>query len=255
MHRQFLRPGMSTRASWSWSSARSSGEPGRCAARVDDVRAPGEYITCELARRRADRRRARRRRSLRAFYNVCRHHAAAVVTDAHGSATQFRCPYHGWTYALDGSLKGTPDFAGVCDFDRSAQRPRAHRVRRRGEVGIREARPRRRRASRAFLGPALTTPSRRRAALDVVALDGAASLHARLQLEGVRRQLSRWRLSRAARAQGSRQRARVHASTRSKRVSASVCSGVRWSAKGRTRAPEPCDKANAPSTTGSIRTS
>src|SRR4030095_3988311 len=32
---------------------------------------------------------------------------------------QFRCPYHGWTYALDGTLKGTPDFTGVCECDRA----------------------------------------------------------------------------------------------------------------------------------------
>jgi choline monooxygenase len=31
----------------------------------------------------------------------------------------FRCPYHGWSYGLDGSLKGTPDFGGVCNFDRA----------------------------------------------------------------------------------------------------------------------------------------
>jgi choline monooxygenase len=31
-----------------------------------------------------------------------------------------RCPYHGWTYGLDGALKGTPEFAGVCNFDRAA---------------------------------------------------------------------------------------------------------------------------------------
>jgi phenylpropionate dioxygenase-like ring-hydroxylating dioxygenase large terminal subunit len=90
------------------------------AGRLDDVHAPGEYVTCELPGgepivvvRGADG-------SLRAFYNVCRHHAAAVVTETRGSAAQFRCPYHGWTYALDGSLKGTPDFAEVCDFERSA---------------------------------------------------------------------------------------------------------------------------------------
>src|SRR6185503_9856748 len=90
------------------------------AGRLDDVRAPGDYLTCELPGgepivvvRGADQ-------ALRAFYNVCRHHAAAVVAETHGSATQFRCPYHGWTYGLDGSLKGTPDFAEVCDFDRSA---------------------------------------------------------------------------------------------------------------------------------------
>jgi choline monooxygenase len=41
---------------------------------------------------------------LRAFYNVCRHHAAAVVTEAEGCAKQFRCPYHGWTYGIDGAL-------------------------------------------------------------------------------------------------------------------------------------------------------
>ena len=58
--------------------------------------------------------------ALRGFFNVCRHHAAAVVTEPEGSAHTLRCPYHGWTYGLDGSLKGTPDFAGVCDFDRAA---------------------------------------------------------------------------------------------------------------------------------------
>lgn len=57
---------------------------------------------------------------LRAFFNVCRHHAAAVMTEPEGSAKQLRCPYHGWTYSLSGELKGTPDFAGVCDFDRTA---------------------------------------------------------------------------------------------------------------------------------------
>ena len=57
--------------------------------------------------------------TLRGFFNVCRHHAAAVVTGPQGSARVLRCPYHGWTYGLDGSLKGTPDFAGVCEFDRN----------------------------------------------------------------------------------------------------------------------------------------
>jgi choline monooxygenase len=90
------------------------------AGRLDQLRAPGEYVASELPGgepivvvRGQDER-------LRGFFNVCRHHAAAVVTDAQGSARQFRCPYHGWTYALDGALKGTPDFTGVCDFDRSA---------------------------------------------------------------------------------------------------------------------------------------
>lgn len=56
---------------------------------------------------------------LRAFYNVCRHHAAAVVTEPQGDARQFRCPYHGWTYGIDGALKGMVEFDGVCNFDRA----------------------------------------------------------------------------------------------------------------------------------------
>ena len=90
------------------------------AGRVDQVRASGDYITCELpggepvvvVRGQDD--------GLRGFFNVCRHHAAAVATGPQGSTHQFRCPYHGWTYALDGTLKGTPDFTGVCEFDRAA---------------------------------------------------------------------------------------------------------------------------------------
>jgi choline monooxygenase len=42
------------------------------------------------------------------------------MTEPEGKANQLRCPYHGWTYSLEGELKGTPDFAGVCDFDRAA---------------------------------------------------------------------------------------------------------------------------------------
>ena len=56
---------------------------------------------------------------LRGFYNVCRHHAAAVVTQPCGQATLLHCPYHGWNYGLDGSLKGMPEFEGVKNFDRA----------------------------------------------------------------------------------------------------------------------------------------
>ena len=89
------------------------------ATRSDQVREPGQYVTSDIAGepivivRGSDR-------VLRAFFNVCRHHAAAVMTEPQGKAAQLRCPYHGWTYSLEGELKGTPDFAGVCDFDRSA---------------------------------------------------------------------------------------------------------------------------------------
>ena len=87
-------------------------------ARADQLQQPGRFVTSEVAGeplvivRGSDNQ-------LRAFYNVCRHHAAAVVTEEEGVAGILRCPYHGWSYGLDGSLKGAPEFEGVCGFDRS----------------------------------------------------------------------------------------------------------------------------------------
>jgi choline monooxygenase len=58
---------------------------------------------------------------IRAFHNVCRHRAAQVVNEASGTASRFRCRYHGWTYDLSGRLRGTPEFEGVADFCREEQ--------------------------------------------------------------------------------------------------------------------------------------
>jgi choline monooxygenase len=87
-------------------------------ARTDQLNNPGQFISTVVAGepivvvRGADG-------TLRAFYNVCRHHAAAVVTQPCGVAQMLHCPYHGWNYGLDGSLKGMPEFEGVENFDRS----------------------------------------------------------------------------------------------------------------------------------------
>lgn len=87
--------------------------------RVDDVREPGQYLTAEVAGepvavvRGGDG-------ALRGFFNVCRHHAAAVLTQPSGRASLLRCPYHGWTYSLEGALKGAPEFEEVRGFDRGA---------------------------------------------------------------------------------------------------------------------------------------
>jgi choline monooxygenase len=87
-------------------------------ARVDQVDQPGQFVTADVAGEPIVLVRGNDN-ILRGFFNVCRHHAAAVMTETEGTATQLRCPYHGWTYSLAGELKGTPDFAGVCDFERS----------------------------------------------------------------------------------------------------------------------------------------
>ena len=58
--------------------------------------------------------------TMRAFYNVCRHRAHELLPV--GDAVDLRvlkCPYHAWTYAFDGSLKGAPSLTRSPDFDRS----------------------------------------------------------------------------------------------------------------------------------------
>ena len=91
-------------------------------AGVDQVVRPGEFVTAELSGeplvivRGSDGQ-------LRAFYNVCRHHAAAVVTEEHGTASIFRCPYHGWSYGLDGSLKGAPEFNAQTNDNKILRQP------------------------------------------------------------------------------------------------------------------------------------
>ena len=44
---------------------------------------------------------------LRAFLNVCRHRGA-VLADGCGTRTTIQCPYHAWTYGLDGTLRSAP---------------------------------------------------------------------------------------------------------------------------------------------------
>jgi choline monooxygenase len=88
------------------------------AARADQVTEPGKYVTTDIAGEPVVIVRGNDG-VLRGFFNVCRHHAAAVMTEPEGKAAQLRCPYHGWTYSLEGELKGTPDFSGVCNFDRA----------------------------------------------------------------------------------------------------------------------------------------
>lgn len=58
---------------------------------------------------------------LRAFRNVCRHRASSVVSGCGSGAASLRCPFHAWTYRLDGSLLARPQagegFAGTDESD------------------------------------------------------------------------------------------------------------------------------------------
>jgi choline monooxygenase len=85
--------------------------------RADQVEKPGQFVSATVAGEPIVAVRGTDGQ-LRAFYNVCRHHAAKVVTEPCGIASILHCPYHGWNYGLDGSLKGMPEFDGVKNFER-----------------------------------------------------------------------------------------------------------------------------------------
>ena len=57
--------------------------------------------------------------ALRAFLNVCRHRGAQLCVEDSGSVRRnLQCPYHAWTYGLDGSLVAAPNLNSMADVDR-----------------------------------------------------------------------------------------------------------------------------------------
>lgn len=69
--------------------------------------------------------------AIRAFHNVCRHRAARLLDGEGGNCgARILCPYHAWSYALDGRLLGVPFVEEYEDFDRADHglTPIEHRV-------------------------------------------------------------------------------------------------------------------------------
>lgn len=64
---------------------------------------PGDYKVLKVARESAIIVRSEDG-SINAFANVCRHRGSIICLDAKGNAKKFACPYHGWTYNLEGQL-------------------------------------------------------------------------------------------------------------------------------------------------------
>lgn len=89
-----------------------------CVGRTSALAAPGDYIVREVA---GESIIVLRDRSgvLRAFFNVCRHRGTQICTAAAGRfAGSIQCPYHAWTYALDGHLLGAPHMQDAEGFDK-----------------------------------------------------------------------------------------------------------------------------------------
>jgi len=78
------------------------------AAHVEDLREPGCYVTLDVSGERILVVRGEDG-VVRAFYNVCRHRGSRLIDDERGRLRgAIACPYHAWTYALDGRFRRAP---------------------------------------------------------------------------------------------------------------------------------------------------
>lgn len=89
-----------------------------CVGREAWVMEPGDYFTTHIvgepvivARTRAN--------ELVAMSSVCQHRAM-LVAEGRGNTRGFLCPYHHWTYGLDGKLVNAPAMERTCDFDKAS---------------------------------------------------------------------------------------------------------------------------------------
>jgi len=88
-----------------------------CVGRVEEFPNPGDYAALCIADEPVVLCRDRSGK-LRAFFNVCRHRGTEVALGC-GNSTRFTCPYHAWTYDLDGRLLGAPFTDDIENFDRA----------------------------------------------------------------------------------------------------------------------------------------
>jgi phenylpropionate dioxygenase-like ring-hydroxylating dioxygenase large terminal subunit len=97
-----------------------------CVARADQLPRPGSYLAFDLLGEPLVALRDLEGR-LRVLSRVCRHRAMPVVA-GRGEARALQCPYHRWTYALDGRLLAAPEMDRTEGFERERCRLPALRV-------------------------------------------------------------------------------------------------------------------------------
>jgi Rieske 2Fe-2S family protein len=80
---------------------------------------PGDYFISEVADESLIVVRDKRG-EIRGFYNVCRHRGSRLIENRNGQlSAAIQCPYHAWTYALDGRLIGAPHMDDMAGFDKA----------------------------------------------------------------------------------------------------------------------------------------
>ena len=82
-----------------------------------DIPEQGNFITCDFVGERALIIRGKDNQ-IRAFHNLCRHRGSRVVAEEKGGCkSAIVCPFHGWVYNLDGTLRGPAQPSSLPDLD------------------------------------------------------------------------------------------------------------------------------------------
>ena len=90
-----------------------------CAGRVEQVARPGQYILRDVLGESVIIT-SSSAGQVNAFYNVCRHRGTKLCVEHEGTfGRSIQCPYHAWTYDLDGRLIGAPHMDEVPHFDKA----------------------------------------------------------------------------------------------------------------------------------------
>jgi glycine betaine catabolism A len=89
-----------------------------CVGREEQLAGAGDFVTRQIGRESVLLVR-NAAGVVHGFYNLCRHRGTRVALEAEGKgAHSFICPYHAWSYNLDGQLIGALHMKGQADFDR-----------------------------------------------------------------------------------------------------------------------------------------
>ncbi len=78
----------------------------------------GDYFTAEVAGESLIIVR-NKHGAIHGFYNVCRHRGSRLIENRNGQCATIQCPYHAWTYTLDGRLIGAPHMDETPGFDKA----------------------------------------------------------------------------------------------------------------------------------------
>ena len=108
----------------SWDSERPLRESWQFVALTGSLRESGNFVTAKLHE--SSIVLVNDGGQIRGFFNVCAHRGCEIMREPEGATSKLRCPYHAWTYGLDGTLKNAPGIKPVPDVSLSQVRLAVH---------------------------------------------------------------------------------------------------------------------------------